>query len=74
MNMNKDKVRYVIPAEFVITLEVPEDLTVEQEENNLYNRVHSMLETQFPGFASHLFFDWSHAYEEKRWKDWSPKL
>ena len=70
--MNMDKVRYVIPAEFVITLDVPEGLTVEQEENNLYNHVCALLETQFPGIASHLSLDWSYAHEDKRWKGWSP--
>lgn len=70
--MDMDKVRYVIPAEFVITLDVPEDMTVEQEENNLYNHVCAMLESQFPGITNHLFFDWSHAHEEKRWKGWKP--
>lgn len=70
--MRMDKVRYVIPAEFVITLDVPENLTVEQEENNLYNHVCAMLESQFPGITNHLFFDWGYAHEEKRWKGWKP--
>ena len=67
-----DKVRYVIPAEFVITLDIPKGITVEQEEDYIYNRVYALLGAQFPGFASHLFFDWSKAHEEKRWKGWEP--